>query len=190
MCFSFLAGVGFLRSAMDYKDAIAGPSSTAAGDSRRAQYWGLPIWEASVSQCSSHNLDFSRWPDPLLAEQLIGAYFEHDNIAFPLLNRIVFQRDYAAGRWRQDESFAKVCLLVFALAARHVDDPKVYWFADDPVAAHSAMEDMTMYRQSAGWRWMEMVAKMGKSFLKAADLEDLQTFVVSCSLFGIQVRRR
>lgn len=183
------AGVQFLRSAMDYKAAIAGPSTNVTSEKRRLQYWALPIWEAKVSQSYSETVDLSRWPPEALAQTLIDAYFEKDNITMPLLNRKIFQQDYSAGRWKNDSLFAKVCLFLFAVAARHVDDPIVYWYADNPEASRAAMKDMEMYRHSAGWRWLDMAMKIGRSFLKPASLEDLQSFVVSlqrsvtCPLF-------
>jgi len=164
---------------MDYKAAMAGEPARAAVDSRRLRYWALPIWEATTSQHNNQAVDLSRWPNPELAQVLIEAYFEHDNITLPLLNRIIFQKDYNSGRWRKDTDFAKVCLLVFAVASRHVDHPDVYWHAGDEAAGRAARADMEMYRHSAGWRWMEAVVKTGKSILKPATLEDLQVLTVS-----------
>lgn len=163
---------------MDFKAAMAGEPVSIGPDTRRLQFWALPIWEATVSQHSLKQVDLSRWPEPLLAQALIDAYFDHDNLTLPLLNRIIFQKDYDAQRWTRDDSFAKVCFTLFAVAARHIDHPQVYWHAQDEAAARAAMGDIDMYRHSAGWRWMEVVVKMGKSFLKPATLEELQVLNV------------
>jgi hypothetical protein len=145
---------------MDFKAAMAGEPVSIGPDTRRLHFWALPIWEATVSQ---HNID---------------AYFDNDNLTLPLLNRLIFQKDYDNQRWTRDDSFAKVCFTLFAVAARHIDHPQVYWHAQDEAAARAAMVDIDMYRHSAGWRWMEVVVKMGKSFLKPATLEELQVFNV------------
>jgi hypothetical protein len=173
-----VAGVQFLRSALDYKAAMAG-ENVGGADSRRLRYWALPIWEASTAEHNGTSIDLSRWPKPELAQALIDAYFQHDNITLPLLNRIIFQKDFDKGRWKKDISFAQVCLLLFAVGSRHIEHPDVYWHAGDEAAGRAAMADMEMYRHSAGWRWMEAVVKTGKSFLKPATLEDLQIVTVS-----------
>lgn len=171
---------------MDYKFASAEDSVqrqfmvTSAHSSRRPEYWSLPKWEAEVSQGVSEPLDLSQWPDADLCQRLIDIYFETDNLTMPLLNKIIFRRDYDAGRWKSDRLFAKVCLMVFANAARFVDDPRAWWYADDEAKAREAMlSNPEVYRHSAGWKWCEMVINMGKSFLVVAVLEDLQIYVVS-----------
>jgi hypothetical protein len=163
---------------MDYKAAMGGEVVSLSEDTRRLRYWALPIWEAEVCQ-NIKEVDLSRWPDRHLAQLLIDAYFENDNLTSPLLHRTIFQKDYDDCRWRRDDSFAKMCLCLFAVAARHVDHPGVYWHAHDEHAARAAMADFDIYRHSAGWRWMEVAIKMGKSFLKPANLEELQVMVVS-----------
>lgn len=179
MLFRPTAGVQFLRSALDYKAAAEGESPESKRDTRRLRYWALPIWEAVTCQPNNQAVDLSRWPSPELSQTLIDAYFEDDNITMPLFNRVIFQRDVDNGRWRQDVGFAKVCLLVFAVASKHVDHPDVYWHAGDEKAGRAAMEDMATYRHSAGWRWMEAVVKTGRWMLKPASLEELQVLTVS-----------
>lgn len=179
------SGVQLLRTVMDYKFASAEDSAArqsmvaSAHSSRRPEYWSLPKWEAEVSQGATEPLDLSLWPEPDLCEKLIDAYFSTDNLVLPLLSRTLLMRDYHAGRWRTDRLFAKVCLMVFANAARFVDDPRCYWYADDESKAREAMlSNPEVYRHSAGWKWCEMVIKMGKSFLVVAVLEDLQVYVL------------
>lgn len=179
------SGVQLLRTVMDYKFASAEDSAArqsmvaSAHSSRRPEYWSLPKWEAEVSQGATEPLDLSLWPEPDLCEKLIDAYFSTDNLVLPLLSRTILMRDYNAGRWRTDRLFAKVCLMVFANAARFVDDPRCYWYADDePKAREAMLSNPEVYRHSAGWKWCEMVIKMGKSFLVVAVLEDLQVYVL------------
>ena len=163
----------------DAKQQLSKFFSVNISQNRRAIYWSVPTWEAIVSEIKTEPLDRSRWPEPDLAQQLIDAYFTTDNLILPLLNRKMFQRDYDRGVWRTNDGFGKVCLLIFANAAKSVDDPRCYWYSGDQRSEREAFKNPELYRHSAGWRWVEAVAKMGRSWLSVPSLEDLQSFVVS-----------
>ncbi|KAJ9112249.1 hypothetical protein QFC22_006333 [Naganishia vaughanmartiniae] len=145
---------------------------------RRTAYWAIPMWEAVVSEAKTEPLDLSRWPAPDLAQRLIDAYFETDNLVLPLLNRVLFQESFDRGVWKTNHRFAKVCLMLFASAARSIDDPRVYWYAGEPNKEKEAFKNSELYKHSAGWRWVEPVLKAGKSWLSVTSLEDLQVFVL------------
>lgn len=142
------------------------------------------MWEAVVSETKTEPLDLSRWPEPDIAQQLIDAYFTTDNLILPLLNRVLFQKAYDTGLWKSNHRFAKVCLLVFANAAKSIDDPRVYWYSGDPQNEREAYKNPDLYKHSAGWRWVQAVMKTGKSWLSVVALEDLQCFVVSQRRLG------
>lgn len=149
--------------------------------SRRKEFWSLPVWEASIANTEVNRIDLSQWPKAPLDQQLIDSYFEHDNLALPLLNRKLFQRDYDKGRFKEDRGYARSCLLVFANAAKMFDDPAVFWYANDKQKEQEAMQNMDIYRHSAGWRWLSLAMRGGSSILAPVFLEDLQCCVVSCA---------
>lgn len=183
------AGVQLLHAIMDMKyqdkSAAAGVDDDTqldrmgVGRSRRPQFWGVPSWEASINFGRTAPLDFEQWPAPDLAVKLIEAYFDQENNVLPLFNRYIFQRDYDNERFRHDVLFAKVCLMLFANAARLVDDPRVFWWADDEQKQREALASDPAYKHSAGWRWLAVTLRMGKSFLAVPVLEDLQAYAVS-----------
>jgi hypothetical protein len=182
-----VAGIQLIRTIADYRYPEGGDAKQQFGkilavnisQNRRATYWAVPTWEAIVSEVKTEPLDRSRWPDPDLAQSLIDAYFATDNLILPLLNRKIFQRDFDRGVWRTKDAFAKVCLMIFANAAKSVDDPRCYWYSGDLRSESEAYKNPELYKHSAGWRWIEAVMKTGKSWLSVPSLEDLQTFVVS-----------
>lgn len=183
-----------MRTIVDYQtgDASASPQQSGKkfavniSQSRRSAYWAIPMWEAVVSETKTEPLDLSRWPEPDIAQQLIDAYFTTDNLILPLLNRVLFQKAYDTGLWKSNHRFAKVCLLVFANAAKSIDDPRVYWYSGDPQNESEAYKNPDLYKHSAGWRWVQAVMKTGKSWLSVVALEDLQCFVVSQSRLGLK----
>ena len=182
-----VAGMQLIRTIADYrytengdpKHHLGKSFSVSISQTRRAIYWSVPTWEAIVGEVKSEPLDRSRWPEPDLAQQLIDAYFTTDNLILPLLNRKIFQRNYNKGLWRTNDGFGKVCLLIFANAAKSVDDPRCYWYSGDQRSETEAFKNAELYRHSAGWRWVEAVAKTGRRWLSVPSLEDLQAFVVS-----------
>ncbi|ORY27181.1 hypothetical protein BCR39DRAFT_445399, partial [Naematelia encephala] len=156
----------------------------ALSQTKRPQYWQVPEWEVVIANEGLHPIDYSVWPDDEFAEQLIDAYFEFTNTELPLLNRLLFKRQYKAGLYKQHHAFAKVCLLVFANASRFVDDDRVYWPVDDALTEEGKERLRTdtdgTLRYSAGWAYVRQVVKMGKSIMQGPNLFDFQVMVLMC----------
>ena len=151
---------------------------------KRNEYWLVPEWEVVIANEGLHNVDFSVWPDPDLATQLIDAYFAYTNYHFPLLNRIIFTRSYHAGLYKTNHDFAKVCLMIFANGSRYVDDERVYWPRDDAMTEEGKErlrndKDGTL-KYSAGWKYLRALLKMGRSVMQGPNLFDFQCQVLIC----------
>jgi hypothetical protein len=65
------------------------------------------------------------FPDADLIPILVNNYFENFNTYVPLLHRPTFERALQEELHHRDRGFASVFLLVCALGARSVDDPRV-----------------------------------------------------------------
>jgi hypothetical protein len=149
--------------------------------SRRAEHWQLPRWELAVFNPADPAVDYGKWPSYALANDLIRAYFSHEGLYLPVLRKSDFERDYAMGRWRTDRAFARLSLLVFAVASRWVSSQEVYWAAqDDPLRPEDRAREIPT--QSAGWRYLQEAIKLGNNLLALPNVSDLQAQVVS----GIQ----
>lgn len=173
------SGVQLVQAVRDLKkDAAGGADGFVEGlaKSRRRQYWTIPAWEIGIANEAVTPPNFALWPEPDLAQQLIAAYFRHCNVEYPLLNRIIFEKQYSDGLWRHHWDFTKVVLMVFANGARFVDDERAYFKVSS--AENNESSDGTA-RHSAGWKYMQAVIKMGKSWLAKPGLHDLQAHVVS-----------
>jgi hypothetical protein len=152
--------------------------------SKRNEYWQVPEWEIVIANEGLHNVDFSLWPDPKLARALIEAYFTHINFHFPLLNHVIFDKQYDMGLYKTNHDFAKVCLMVFANGSRFVDDDRVYWPVDDAMTEEGKErlrtdKDGTL-RYSAGWKYLRALLKMGRSVMQGPNLFDFQCQVLTC----------
>ncbi|BEJ14458.1 hypothetical protein CspHIS471_0402250 [Cutaneotrichosporon sp. HIS471] len=151
---------------------------------KRPEYWMVPEWEKQIATVSVNPVDYSMWPDEELAARLIDSYFERVNRPMPLLNRVIFQRQYQSGLWRTNIEFAKLCLMIFANGARYVDDERVYWPADDATTEEGRErlrnDRNGMLKYSAGWIYLRALIKMGRSWLQGPSLLDLQTNVLVC----------
>ena len=155
---------------------------------KRPEYWMVPEWEKVIATDSINPVDYNMWPDEELAARLIDSYFDMVNTHMPLLNRIIFQRQYQSGLWRTNTDFARVCLMVFANGARYVDDERVYWPTDVATTEEGKErlrtdKDGTL-RYSAGWIYMRAVIKTGKSWLNGPSLLDLQVCVLVALFFN------
>lgn len=139
-------------------------------ETRRPDIWDVPPWECAALEGSGNDVDTSDWPPLRLAEELIEAYFNDAQLILPLLNRVLFQADYHAERWKEDVAFARVCLGVFALGSKLVDDARVRWMdgADS---------------KSSGWIYIQQMLKLRYSLLARPSLEDLQSHVVGGGVF-------
>ncbi|KAG7548904.1 hypothetical protein FFLO_03196 [Filobasidium floriforme] len=126
-------------------------------------------WEKeTLADPQTSPIDYAIWPHEDLAEQLIKAYFDFENLTVPILNRILFKRDYWALRWRHDRGFARVCLAVFALGASRVDDPEVYWPRQTPA------DSQVSIRHSSGWKYIHSVISTSTTGTNPVTLEQLQ----------------
>ena len=107
------------------------------------------------------------WPAPDLAPRLIRAYFRNHNALLPILAETTFSRDYEVDRWKHDQAFARVCLMVFALASIVLnDDERLLWSL-----ASSSGHDR---HHSAGWNYAGEAVRMGRGASDIARLEDIQ----------------
>ena len=102
--------------------------------------------------------------------RLITAYFKLTHLICPVLHRPTFERLLAEGKHLRDEGFGAVVLLVCALSARVVNDPRVY--LDDP--------EKPGHPHSAGWLWFNQVQLVRNVALSDPTLYDLQAMAV-CS---------
>ncbi|WVQ78354.1 hypothetical protein IAT38_000439 [Cryptococcus sp. DSM 104549] len=151
---------------------------------KRAEFWGSTEWEMTVAEEQLRPIDYANWPDRGLDQTLIDAYFDHQNIITPLLNRGLFQRQFDAGLWETDHGFAKVCLAVFANGSKYVDDRRVWWPAElsgtkEGRERLSGYQDRVL-RHSAGWRYIRAVLRMGRSVMRGPKVCDLQTQALLC----------
>lgn len=151
---------------------------------KRNEFWQVPEWEVVIANEGLHNVDMSIWPDNQLALRLVDAYFTFTNCQYPLLNRIIFNQQYAAGLHLTNHDFAKVCLMIFANASRHVDDDRVYWPVDDAMTEEGKSRLRTdldgTLKYSAGWKYLRAVLKMGRSIMQGPNLFDFQGQVLLC----------
>lgn len=155
---------------------------------KRNEYWKIPEWEIVIAQEGVNPLDYSNWPEPPLDRVLIDAYFTYVNIYLPLLNKIVFDREYDSGLYRTNQEFAKICWMVFANGARFVDDDRVYWPIDLATSDEGRQRLLTdadgTRRYSAGWKYIRALIKMGRSIVAAPSLHDFQCQVLVCAFLA------
>jgi hypothetical protein len=94
----------------------------------------------------------------------VDTYFREINLLYPILHEPTFRRAVDNGFHLVDEGFARVLLVVSALASRSVDDPRVL-LRDAP-------------SHSAGWKWFEQANMTGRSMLIPPTLYDVQVYCV------------
>ncbi|WWC61049.1 uncharacterized protein I303_103627 [Kwoniella dejecticola CBS 10117] len=152
---------------------------------KRTQYWQLPEWELVIANEGIRSLDLSLWPEADFATELIDAYFGNLNPHLPLLNRVLFKRQYESGLWKSNTWFAKVCLMVFANGSRFVDDDRVYWPVDLALSEEGKERLQTnqdgSLRYSAGWKYLHALLRMGRSIMQGPNLYEFQTQVLLCN---------
>ncbi|PIL25372.1 transcription factor [Ganoderma sinense ZZ0214-1] len=170
------SGLIFLRAAQHIKDQVetdsdSSPATTPeqpALDVRqmvRRQFATSPWLWASLEDSVPPFKDF---PPQDLMDTLVEYYFRELNDYFPLLHEPTFKQCIQSGFHRHHGAFGATVLLVCANAARFSDDPRVLWQGTDN-------------RQSAGWKWFEMVERVHKSFIAYAHVYDLQIRVLLIS---------
>lgn len=111
----------------------------------------------------SDQIQLLSFPPPDLSASLIDLYFRHVNPFLPLLHEPTFRASYAAGHYRRDVKFGGVVLLVFAIASRYSNDPRVL-LAGAP-------------RSSAGWKFYIQTEKIHPDL--RVKLSGMQSLVVS-----------
>ncbi len=152
---------------------------------QRVEYWRVPEWELVIADEGTEPIDYRIWPEEGFDQVLIEAYFEYTNFHLPLLNRLVFDRNYSSGLYKTHHDFAKVCLMVFANGARYVDDERVYWPIEEATTDEGkdrlrTDKDGTL-KYSAGWIYLRALLKMGKSLMQGPKLYDFQCQVLICA---------
>lgn len=138
----------------------------------------LTQWEAEhleIVNATSTGRHFS-FPEADLMTALIDQYFIRVNRMAPLLHRPTFENEVADGLYLRDPSIASVLLLVCALGAKYVDDPRV-----------RIDEDTT--GRSAGWKYFCQVQIVRETLWTMPRLIDIQIYAVSqsflrCSILG------
>jgi hypothetical protein len=114
------------------------------------------------------------FPDLDLLPLLVNAYMVRVNTLWPLLHRPTFERDVRRGLHLSDPSFGSVVLLVCALGARFVDDPRVF-----PPGATT---------RAAGWQWFVQVDISRRDLFRAPRLADVQTYLLAALYGGVIFR--
>jgi hypothetical protein len=120
---------------------------TRVKSSMRREFWIPPPWDVTSSAPIDIRL-FATWPHPALERQLVDAYFARIDLHLPLLDPDVFRGKLSAGLAIRDRRFSAVCWLVFANAARFIDEPTTKYCGDSRssgwayfLAAKHAMTD-------------------------------------------------
>jgi hypothetical protein len=87
------------------------------------------------------------------------------NVLYPVLHQPTFRRAVDDNLHLLDDGFARVLLVVCALASRFVDDARVL-IPDAP-------------GHSAGWKWFEQAHMTSRSVLVPPTLYDVQVYCAS-----------
>ncbi|CEH18760.1 TRANSCRIPTION FACTOR PDR1-RELATED [Ceraceosorus bombacis] len=81
---------------------------------------------AATQQLSEQELDALDWPEPDLEKKLIDAYFKRPHLDYPMINELKFRHDFDnRPDMRRRPDFVALCLGLFAVASRYVDDSRV-----------------------------------------------------------------
>lgn len=95
----------------------------------------------------------------------------HMNDLWPLLHRPSFERQVYHRVHLSDPSFGSVLLLVCALGARFVEDPRVI------PPGHTT-------KRAAGWQWFVQVDISRRDLFRAPRLLDVQTYILAAFYGG------
>ncbi|KAJ7771013.1 fungal-specific transcription factor domain-containing protein [Mycena maculata] len=149
--------------------------------SRRMHYW---TYNPSIPE-APHVGPFI-FPEPDLLSDLVGLYFIHVNIYYPILHRPTLEKSIADGLHTRDESFGAVVLLVCAIATRYSDDPRVLAPGEEPLRC--------------GWKYFDQIPNTVNHLFKRPNLYNFQYYplavlfveysqVVACwTLVGLGIR--
>jgi hypothetical protein len=97
--------------------------------------------------------------------RLIELWFTDINSLYPLLHRPTFERAVARDLHLHDDGFARVLLLLCAVASRFHDDPRVRLEESQPL--------------SAGWKWFRQAQMTRLLLISNPSLYDVQAQCVS-----------
>ncbi|KAF9039665.1 hypothetical protein BDZ89DRAFT_1060808 [Hymenopellis radicata] len=152
-------------------DRFFGPSSNmhfmykmmmAKGESGWvANGWNLHPWERDTITHPSF-----LFPPADLMDNLLDLYFLNVLVYLPLFHEQTFRRDVESGLHHVNDSFARVLLIVCALASHASSDPRVFLDKDGvPQSEHSA-----------GWKWFVQTTMTPRSFFDWPCLYDVQYY--------------
>ena len=125
---------------------------------------------------SNAQIEYS-FPEPSLLDDLVHLYFLNVHPYSPILHQPTFERLLNERLHHRDESFGGVVLIVCALGARHVNDPRV-------------ILEGTNSWQSSGWKWFSQVSITNKSLISYSRLYDLQIACVSRVVLNLPTSTR
>lgn len=97
--------------------------------SMRREFWVPPIWDVT-STAHVEIRPSVTWPHLALERQLVEAYFDRIDHHLPLLDPITFRARLSGGLAMSDRRFSAVCWLVFANAARFIDETTTQYCGD------------------------------------------------------------
>ena len=128
-----------------------------------AKFWYRPEWEAPAPDIRElKGFDIASWPDADLVRSLIDLFFQLCNPFLPLLHQPTFERDFAAELYKTNWSFTKVCLALFAYAARFSNDPRVLIDEskrDCMASGKGEGSPDVPIRYSAGWKYIQLITQ-------------------------------
>ena len=179
--------VRLLQRAVDAKSSFSGeprerdnldPLSSTASAQVPKQYPVCPV--LSLYICFLDSSELVQWehlgdddrhypyhfPEDDLLHRLVNVYFQRINTFLPLLHRPTFEKSIADAHHLTDAQFGKILLLVCAVVARYLDDPRV------------VLERASDW-YSAGYKWFSQVEVVQKSVVSIPTLYDLQIHAVS-----------
>ena len=179
--------VRLLQRAVDAKSSFSGeprerdnldPLSSTASAQVPKQYPVCPV--LSLYICFLGSSELVQWehlgdddrhypyhfPEDDLLHRLVNVYFQRINTFLPLLHRPTFEKSIADAHHLTDAQFGKILLLVCAVGARYLDDPRV------------VLERASDW-YSAGYKWFSQVEVVQKSVVSIPTLYDLQIHAVS-----------
>ncbi|KAH9917922.1 fungal-specific transcription factor domain-containing protein, partial [Epithele typhae] len=160
----------FLQAVMELKDKVTSMSfedapSDAGGKQMRERLRFSESVDSSF-QITPNVLvkdpPHSDFPPRDLINQLADAYWDNLEMYTPLLHRPTFDAYLDEGKHLTDRGFGSVVLLVCAIGARWVDDPRT-----------------VVGPLQSGWHWFERVDQARWSVLDQTKLEDLQVCVLT-----------
>lgn len=143
---------------------------------RRPQYWNEPTvrkyynctklipfqWEWQTETSERYYI----FPDCDLIDTLVAIYFSRIHIHYPIIHQPTFLQAISEGIHYEDRQFGAVLLLVCAVAAPYLDDPRV-------LADRGPFAEL-----SCGWQWYEQVQGIRKNLFQSVTLFELQMYSV------------